>query len=94
MAKINYKGELLAESDKTEEVEGNLYFPPESVNRKLLKVSEKQYTCPWKGKSEYYSLEVNGEEVSDVAWSYPEPKEAAKNIKGYIAFDGSKVKIS
>lgn len=94
MAKVDYKGETLADSKDTEEVEGNLYFPPESVNKKMLKVSETQYTCPWKGKAEYYNLEINGKEVGDIAWSYPDPKEAAKNIKGFISFDTSKVEVS
>ena len=84
--KAIWNGEVIAESDAPIEVEGNQYFPPESVNQDLLKPSETHSTCPWKGEASYYTLAVNGEENPDAAWYYPGPKEAAQNIKGYVAF--------
>ena len=77
---------VIAESDRTIQVEGNTYFPPESVNRDLLTPSETTTTCPWKGKAEYYSITVNGEVNRDAAWSYPEPTEKAQQFKNYVAF--------
>ena len=67
-------------------MEGNHYFPGDSINKEYYKESETRTTCPWKGEANYYSLEVNGEENSDAAWYYPETSELAKNIKGYVAF--------
>jgi len=84
--KAIWKDITLAESDKTIEVEGNHYFPPDSVKKEYFKESPTHSTCPWKGKSNYYSLDVNGNENKDAAWYYPEPKEAAKEIKNYVAF--------
>ncbi len=76
----------LAESDETISIEGNHYFPPESVKKEYFKQSDYHTTCPWKGEASYYNI-VAGEEVNnDSAWFYPEPKEAAKEIKNYVAF--------
>ena len=86
MAKASWKGVVLAESDKVEVVEGNLYFPPDSVKMEHLKKSDTPYTCPWKGECQYYDVVVKDETLKDGAFSYPEPKEAAKNIKGFVAF--------
>ncbi len=86
MAKAIWNNTVLAESDAVEVVEGNVYFPPESVNRQYLKESDTHSTCPWKGLASYYSIEVNGEINKDAAWYYPEPKEAASHIRGYLAF--------
>ena len=84
--KATWKGAVLAESDDTVVVEGNHYFPAESVRREHLRESETHTTCPWKGEASYYDVSV-GEEVNrDAAWFYPEPKEAAKEIKGRVAF--------
>lgn len=77
---------VLAESDKTVGVEGNQYFPPDSVNMEFLKESHTHSTCPWKGEASYYDIVVNDQINSDAAWYYPNPKDAAKPIKGYIAF--------
>ena len=85
--KAVWKDHVIAESDNTEVVEGNHYFPREDVKTKYLKLSTREYTCPWKGDAEYYHLEIHGDQTQNAAWSYPEPKEAAKNIKGYIAFE-------
>ncbi len=86
MAKATWNNTVLAESDTVEVVEGNVYFPPESVNRKYLKESDTHSTCPWKGPASYYSIEVDGKINEDAAWYYPEPKEAASYIRGYVAF--------
>ncbi len=86
MAKAIWNDAVIAESDKTETVEGNLYFPPDSIKREYFENSELHSTCPWKGIASYYSLKVNGETNRDAAWYYPDPKPEAANIKGYIAF--------
>lgn len=77
---------ILAESDETIVVEGNHYFPPETINKDYFQTSEFQTTCPWKGLASYYNLAVNGQINPDAAWYYPEPKDAAKQIAGYVAF--------
>ncbi|MFP4093862.1 MAG: DUF427 domain-containing protein [Cyclobacteriaceae bacterium] len=92
--KVIYKDQVIAESDQTEVVEGNHYFPPDSISKKFFKESDRHTTCPWKGKASYYTLEVEGEKAENAAWYYPEPKEAASNIKGYVAFYPNKVKIT
>ena len=86
MAKAIWNNEVLAESDATIEVEGNQYFPPNSVNMQYFQKSETQTVCPWKGLASYYSLAVNGKENADAAWYYPETKHAAKDIENYVAF--------
>lgn len=84
--KAIWNNEVIAESNDTVVVEGNHYFPPSSVKNEYLKPSGTHSTCPWKGKASYYSLEVKGKTNVDAAWYYPEPKDAAKNIKDRIAF--------
>lgn len=86
MAKAIWNDAVLAESDRYELVEGNIYFPPESVKWDYLKPGDRQYTCPWKGETAYYDVVVNDKVEKNGAWSYPEPKEAAMNIKGHVAF--------
>ena len=86
MAKATWDGAVLAESDKTVEVEGNQYFPPEAIHQAYFKTSDAHSVCPWKGTASYYDLEVNGKKNEGAAWFYPEPKAAAKQIKGYVAF--------
>ena len=86
MAKAVWNGTILAESDKFETVEGNIYFPPDSINQEFLKRSDHHTTCPWKGVASYYSIEVDGATNENAAWCYPEPSDAAKNIKDYVAF--------
>ncbi|MFN3927983.1 MAG: DUF427 domain-containing protein [Pseudanabaenaceae cyanobacterium] len=86
MAKAEWNGAVLAESDQYELVEGNVYFPPDKVRMEYLKPSNTHTTCPWKGTASYYTAVVNGKENPDCAWYYPDPKPAANNIKGYIAF--------
>lgn len=86
MPTATFNGQTIAQSDTTEIVDGNHYFPPDSVNHSLLKASQTQTTCPWKGVATYFSVVVDGNEETDAAWTYPETKEAAGNIKGYYAF--------
>jgi uncharacterized protein (DUF427 family) len=86
MSKAVWQGVVLALSGETIEIEGNQYFPPDSVDRQYLEDSTTHSTCPWKGKASYYNLVVNGNKNPDAAWYYPEPKEAAAQIKGYVAF--------
>ncbi|MGH9713079.1 MAG: DUF427 domain-containing protein [Candidatus Acidiferrales bacterium] len=86
MAKAIWKGVVLAESDRTEIVEGNHYFPVESVKKEYLRPSETHTVCPWKGRASYHTVEVNGEQNADAAWYYPEPSAAAAQIKDRIAF--------
>ena len=86
--KATWKGAVLAESDETVEVEGNQYFPPDSVNREYFRESGTHSTCPWKGEASYYDVSVGGEVNADAAWYYPEPSDAAKQIKDYVAFWG------
>ncbi|MGH7233295.1 MAG: DUF427 domain-containing protein [Nitrospiraceae bacterium] len=86
MMKAMWNGAMLAESDRCELVEGNYYFPPESIQRRHFKESATHTACPWKGQASYYTIEVGGKSNPDAAWYYPDPKEAAKNIKGYVAF--------
>lgn len=91
--KAIWKGTLLAESSQTIVIEGNHYFPLESVNREYLENSDYQSRCPWKGLANYYHIVVDGEKNENAAWYYPEPSEAAKEIKNYVAF-WKDVKIS
>ncbi|SDE91495.1 Nucleotidyltransferase [Pricia antarctica] len=84
--KATWNNTLIAESDATVVVENNHYFPADSIKKEYFKSSDKHTTCPWKGKASYYTLEVDGKKNEDAAWYYPEPKAAAKEIKGHIAF--------
>lgn len=81
-----WKDKVIAESDDTLVVEGNHYFPIESVNQDYLVTSQHSTYCPWKGKANYYSLLVGGEQNTDAVWYYPETKDAAKEIQGRLAF--------
>lgn len=86
MAKAIWKGTVLAESDKTRVVEGNHYFPPDSIKKEYFQSSENHTTCPWKGLASYYSVEVDGQINKNAAWYYLSPKPAAKDITDYVAF--------
>jgi len=88
-----WDGVVVAETDKFEKVEGNVYFPPSSIKSEFFKPAEKTTVCGWKGTANYYSLEVNGKVNPSAAWVYKDPKPAAANIKHYIAFwNGVQVK--
>jgi uncharacterized protein (DUF427 family) len=84
--KAVWKGTVIAESPDTVIVEGNHYFPKGAVNAALLEPSSHTSVCPWKGTANYYSLNVNGERNVNAAWYYAEPKDAAAQIKGRVAF--------
>lgn len=84
--KAIWNNEVIAESNDTVIVEGNHYFPADAVKKEFLKPSDTHTTCPWKGLASYYSLQVDGKTNEDAAWYYPEPKEAAKEIKNRISF--------
>ena len=84
--KATWNGRTIAESDQTVVVEGNQYFPRSSVDPSVLVESPTHSTCPWKGEASYYSLSVDGKVNSDAAWYYPEPKQAAAEIKDHVAF--------
>ena len=84
--KAVWRDKVLAESDETAVVEGNHYFPAEAVKREYFRASETHTRCPWKGDASYYDIVVDGETNQDAAWYYPEPKEAARNIAGRVAF--------
>lgn len=86
MARAIWNGAVLAESDQTIVVEGNHYFPPQSIHTQYFKPSDTHTTCGWKGEASYYHIEANGQLNPDAAWYYPEPKAAAAQIKGYVAF--------
>lgn len=77
---------VIAESDATVVVEGNHYFPPDSIRREFFRPSSTTSVCPWKGTASYYTLEVGGARNPDAAWYYPEPKPAAAKIAGRVAF--------
>ena len=83
-----WNGVVLAQSDHTEQVEGNHYFPPDAINRQYFRASDRHTTCPWKGVASYYDVVVDGQEVRNAAWYYPEPKPAAQNIRNHVAFYG------
>ena len=86
MAKAIWEGATLAESSQTVEIEGNQYFPPDSIKQEFFQPSTHHTTCGWKGEASYYDVVVNDQRNPNAAWYYPEPKSAAKQIKGYIAF--------
>ena len=86
MAKAIWNDTVLAESSDTEMVDGNHYFPPESLNKDCFRSSEAHTVCGWKGTASYYDVVVDGKVNEQAAWYYPQPKEAAANIKGYVAF--------
>ena len=88
MTKAIWKGQVIAEADDgaVERVEGNVYFPADSLKREHLQPSDTHTVCGWKGTASYYHVAVGGEINRDAAWYYPEPKNAARNIAGYVAF--------
>ena len=84
--RATWNNAILAESDKTIVIEGNHYFPADTINSEYFKPSDNHTTCPWKGEASYYNVVVDGQVNKNAAWYYPEPKAAAAEIKGYIAF--------
>lgn len=86
MPRALWQGKVIAESDRFELVEGNVYFPPEAVKREYFQPSDTHTVCGWKGTASYYNVVVDGKESRDAAWYYPSPKAAASNIKDHVAF--------
>ncbi len=86
MVEARWNGTLIASSDETVVVEGNHYFPISSVDASRLRPSATTTTCPWKGEAHYYDIDVGGADNPDAAWYYPEPKAAAEEIRGRLAF--------
>jgi uncharacterized protein (DUF427 family) len=86
MPRATWNGVIVAESPRTEVVEGNHYFPPDSIRAQHFRPSQTHTTCGWKGQASYYDVLVGGEVNRDAAWYYADPLPAAANIKGYIAF--------
>ncbi|MGD0678618.1 MAG: DUF427 domain-containing protein [Polyangiaceae bacterium] len=86
MPRATWNGAVLAESADTVVVEGNHYFPPDSLCREYVVPSDTHTTCGWKGVASYYHVVVAGRRNPDAAWFYPEPKDAAKSIRGRVAF--------
>lgn len=84
--KAIWNGEVIAESDQTVVVDGNHYFPADSVVKERLRESSKTTVCGWKGTANYYTVVAGGEENPDAAWYYADPKEAAQELKGHVAF--------
>ena len=84
--KAKWNNRIIAQSNETVHLEGNHYFPKDSVKWEYFTETDLTTTCPWKGEARYYTIEVDGEVNQDGAWSYPEPKEAAQEIRGYVAF--------
>jgi uncharacterized protein (DUF427 family) len=86
--KAIWNGTVLAEApaDRVEMLEGNVYFPLDTVRHEYLRPSETHTVCPWKGTASYYDVAVEGKVKRDAAWYYPQPKDAARQIAGYVAF--------
>ncbi len=91
--KAIWNDEIVAESNDTIVIEGNHYFPPQSIKEDFFKTSETHTICPWKGTASYYSVQVNGETNKDAAWYYPQASDRAQEIKGYVAF-GNGVEVT
>jgi uncharacterized protein (DUF427 family) len=85
-AKATINGTVIAEADNYEIVEGNVYFPPSSIKKEYFTETDTHTHCGWKGDASYYTITVDGNELKDAAWYYPQPYEKAENIKDYVAF--------
>jgi uncharacterized protein (DUF427 family) len=86
MAKAIWEGVVLADSDDIVTVEGNMYFPADAIHREYFKPSSQTTICPWKGTASYYDIEVNGKKNAAAAWYYAQPKAAASQVRGRVAF--------
>lgn len=84
--KAMWNDTVIAESTDTRVIENNYYFPRECVHKEYFQPSNKHTTCPWKGEASYFNIEVDGKKNEDAAWYYADPKDAAKEIKNYVAF--------
>lgn len=86
MATATFNGKTIAQSDDTKVVEGNHYFPPQSVDTRYVRPSDHHTVCGWKGTASYYDVVVDDAVAKDAAWYYPQAKDRAKEIEGYVAF--------
>ena len=86
MVKATWNGTILAESDRTIVVEGNHYFPPDTINKDFFTESDSHTICGWKGLASYYNVDVNGQINNNAAWYYPSPNDGVDKIAGYVAF--------
>ena len=86
MATATFNGTVIARSDDTVVVEGNHYFPPDSIVEGVLEPTDRTSVCPWKGNATYFSVIVDGDRADNAAWTYPAPKDAAAEIKDHVAF--------
>ncbi len=86
MIRAVWNGAVLAEAPQTVRVEGNHYFPPDSLRREFFTASKTESFCPWKGEAHYYNVTVDGQVNADAGWYYPEPSPMAQNIKDHVAF--------
>ncbi|MFB8003031.1 DUF427 domain-containing protein [Nocardia sp. NPDC056000] len=94
-ATATVNGVIIAETDDYETVEGNIYFPPAAIKQEYFTPTDTHTVCGWKGTASYYTVDIgDGTPLTDAAWYYPEPMDAAANIKGYVAFYANKVDIS
>jgi uncharacterized protein (DUF427 family) len=84
--KATWNSVPIAESDETIVIEGNHYFPPDAIAKDYFQPSDTHTICPWKGEASYYNVVVDGQVNKDAAWYYPQPKDAAAEIKDYVAF--------
>ena len=94
MIRAEFNGVVIAEADVTVKVEGNHYFPPDSLRREHLVATDRHTTCPWKGEASYYDVVVGGEQAANAAWHYPEPKDGAAEIRDHVAFYAPPVTVS
>ncbi len=93
MARVLFNGTVIAESDDIEQVEGNPYFPLESLDRSVVTETDLHTFCPWKGEASYFTIEVAGGRVDNAAWFYPDPMEGAEAVESRVAFYADKVTI-
>lgn len=89
MARATFNGVVVAESDETVMVEGNHYFPPQSIKSEYFAANPKTSVCPWKGTASYFDISAAGDTAAAGAWTYKEPKDAAAEIKDHVAFWGA-----
>ncbi len=93
MATATFNGKIIAQSNDTTFVEGNHYFPMESLDSSVVTETDLHTGCPWKGTASYFSIEVDGQVAENAAWYYPEPKVGAEEVAGRVAFYASKVTV-
>jgi len=93
-ATATVNGQVIARAESWENVEGNVYFPPSSIEKTLLTKTSLETACPWKGLASYYDINVDGNEYKNAVWSYLQPKDKATHIKDHLAFDKRQVQVT